>query len=230
MITILIPTYNKFSNIELIVDKIKNLCLKESYKIFFIDDNSKDGSLAVFKNLKRHNKNIDYCIRKSTTRDLTQSIIHALKFINDRYILVIDCDLQHDVNAIPDLINSLIYKNYDIVIGSRNISKINKLNRRYISFLGIFLTKITGIPKLNDPLSGFFGLKTKDFKSVSPLINSKGYKILLSILFYLPNNINIKEIDINFYERVYEKSKLNLKIKFYFIMQIIKLFLIRISN
>ena len=62
------------------------------------------------------------------------------------------------------------------------------------------MTKITGIPKLNDPLSGFFGLKTKNFKNVSPLINSKGYKILLSLLFYMPNNIKIKEIDINFYE------------------------------
>ena len=138
--------------------------------------------------------------------------------------------MQHDVNAIPNLINSLIYKNYDLVIGSRNINKINKLNRRYISFLEIFLTKITGIPKLNDPLSGFFGLKTKNFKSVSPLINSKGYKILLSLLFYMPDNIRIKEIDINFYERLYEKSKLNLKVKFYFILQIIKLFLIRIRN
>ena len=230
MITILIPTYNEFSNIELIVSKINSLCLKENYKIFFIDDDSRDGSLAIFKDLKRNNKNIDYCIRKSKTRDLTQSIIYALKFINDKYVLVIDCDLQHDVNAIPNLINSLIDKNYDLVIGSRNINKINKLNRRYISFFGIFLTKITGIPKLNDPLSGFFGLKTKNFKSVSPLINSKGYKILLSLLFYMPNNIRIKEIDINFYERLYEKSKLNLKVKFYFILQIIKLFFIRIRN
>ena len=53
MITILIPTYNEFSNIELIVSKINSLCLKENYKIFFIDDDSRDGSLAVFKNLKK---------------------------------------------------------------------------------------------------------------------------------------------------------------------------------
>jgi len=126
------------------------------------------------------------------------------------------------------MIESLVYKKYDLVIGCRNINKINQLNRRYISFFGILLTKITGIPKLKDPLSGFFGLKTKDFKNISPLIKSKGYKILLSLLFYLSDNIKIKEIDINFYERRYEKSKLNLKVKFYFILQIIKLLLFRI--
>ena len=92
------------------------------------------------------------------------------------------------------------------------------------------LTKITGIPKLKDPLSGFFGLKTKDFKNVSPLIKSKGYKILLSLLFYLSDDIKIKEIDINFYERRYEKSKLNLKVKFYFILQIMTLLKFRINK
>ena len=228
MITFLIPTYNEFSNIELIVNKINSLYLKESYKIFFIDDDSKDGSLDIFKKLKDTDKNVDFCIRKSVTRDLTQSIIHAVNFINNEYILVIDCDLQHDVQAIPSMIESLVYKKYDLVIGCRNINKINQLNRRYISFFGILLTKITGIPKLKDPLSGFFGLKTKDFKNISPLIKSKGYKILLSLLFYLSDNIKIKEIDINFYERRYEKSKLNLKVKFYFILQIIKLLLFRI--
>ena len=185
MITFLIPTYNEFSNIELIVNKINSLYLKESYKIFFIDDDSKDGSLDIFKKLKDTDKNVDFCIRKSVTRDLTQSIIHAVNFINNEYILVIDCDLQHDVQAIPSMIESLVYKKYDLVIGCRNINKINQLNRRYISFFGILLTKITGIPKLKDPLSGFFGLKTKDFKNISPLIKSKGYKILLSLLFYL---------------------------------------------
>ena len=159
MITFLIPTYKEFSNIELIVNKIINLNLKENYNIFFIDDDSNDGSLEKFKMLKKNNKNINYNIRKSSARDLTQSVIHALKFIDTKYIIILDCDLQHDINAIPIMINLLISDNYDLVIGCRNINKINKINRRYISFFGILLTKLTGIPKLKDPLSGFLDLK-----------------------------------------------------------------------
>ena len=230
MITFLIPTYNEFSNIELIVNKINSLYIKESYKILFIDDDSKDGSLRIFEKLKKNDKKVNYYIRKSSTRDLTQSIIYALKYIDTEYTLVLDCDLQHDVNAIPNIIDSLIYKNYHLVIGCRNIKKINKLNRRYMSFFGILLAKITGIPKLQDPLSGFFGLKTTNFKSVSPLIKSRGYKILLSLIFFLPKDIKIKEIDINFYERRYEKSKLNFKVKYYFVLQIMKLVLLRIVD
>lgn len=228
MITFLIPTYKEFSNIELIVNKIINLNLKENYNIFFIDDDSNDGSLEKFKMLKKNNKNINYHIRKSSARDLTQSVIHALKFIDTKYIIILDCDLQHDINAIPIMINSLISHNYDLVIGCRNINKINKINRRYISFFGILLTKLTGIPKLKDPLSGFFGLKTLDFKNVSPHIKSRGYKILLSIIFYLPKKIKLKEININFYERQNEQSKLNFKVKIFFLLQIMKFIIIRI--
>ena len=53
MITFLIPTYNEFLNIDIIVDKIKDLSLDENYSIFFIDDNSNDGSLSKFENLKK---------------------------------------------------------------------------------------------------------------------------------------------------------------------------------
>ena len=228
MITFLIPTYKEFSNIELIVNKINKLYLKESYNIFFIDDDSNDGSLEKFKKLKNNYKNIYYHIRKSTSRDLTQSIIYALKFIDTEYIIVMDCDLQHDVNAVPIMIDALIYQNYNLVIGCRNINKINQLNRRYISFFGILLTKLTGIPKLKDPLSGFFGLKTLDFKNVSSNIKSRGYKVLLSIIFYLSKDIKFKEIDINFYERQNEQSKLNLKVKIYFLLQIMKLIILRL--
>ena len=178
--------------------------------------------------LANNHKNIDYKIRKSSAKDLTQSIIYALNFIHTEYIIIMDCDLQHDVNAIPIMIDSLINKNYDLVIGCRNINKINKLNRRYISFLGILLTKLTGIPKLKDPLSGFFGLKTLNFKNISTHIKSRGYKVLLSIIFYLSKEKKLKEIDINFYERQNEKSKLSLKVKLFFLLQIIRLIIIRL--
>jgi len=228
MITFLIPTYNEFLNIERIVNKINKLALKKDYVIFFVDDNSNDGSISKFTKLKEENNNIDFYIRKTPNKDLTQSIIDALKFIDSEYIFVLDCDLQHDVNSIPIMINLLIDKDYDLVIGVRDISAIQSFKRRYISFIGIWLTKILGIKKLVDPLSGFFVIKTDKLKKISPKIKSKGYKILLSIIFYLPKTTKIKEVNIKFYPRKYEKSKLNFKVIILFFLQIIKLILLRI--
>ena len=52
MITFLIPTYNEFSNIELIVNKINSLYLKESYNILFIDCAHINNYTASFNNDK----------------------------------------------------------------------------------------------------------------------------------------------------------------------------------
>ena len=70
-----------------------------------------------------------------------------------------DCDLQHDLNAIPIMIKLIKSDSYDLVIGSRRIYEIKSFKRRYISFIGIWITKMIGIPKLIDPLSGFFYCK-----------------------------------------------------------------------
>ena len=228
MITFLIPTYNEYLNIDILVKKIANLSLAIDYNIFFVDDNSNDGSLSKFKELKDKNRNVNYRVRISNSKDLTNSILYALEFINSKYIFVMDCDLQHDINAIPKMISLIENQNFDLVIGSRKINNIQSFKRRYISFIGIWITKLIGIPKLTDPLSGFFVIRTEDFKRVSNQIKTKGYKILLTLIFLLGNNINIKEILINFYPRKYEKSKLNFKVIMLFISQILNLLLLRL--
>ncbi len=230
MITFIVPTYNEFSNIELFVKKINQLKLNIKYKILFVDDDSDDGSLKIFKKVKNKYPNVYFIIRKSSKKDLTKSILYSLEFIDTKYILVIDCDLQHDVNAIPVMIENILLDKYDIIIGSREIDKIKSFKRRYISFIGIWITKLIGIPKLIDPLSGFFLIKSEDFKKINTKIKTSGYKVLLSVIFNLRKNIKIKEITIKFFPRKFEKSKLNYKVIFQFIIQIIYLTLLRIFN
>ena len=202
--------------------------MDEKYIIFFVDDNSNDGSLLKLEKLKASNNNIKFHIRKKYKRDLTKSILEALDYIDTEYVLIMDCDLQHDLNAINKMIKLIKYESYDLVIGSRKINEIKSFKRRYISFIGIWVTKIIGIPKLIDPLSGFFIIKTSDFKEVQHRIISSGYKILLSLIFNLNKQVKIKEVVINFYPRKHEKSKLNFKVIFLFITQIITLLFLNI--
>ena len=231
MLTILIPTYNEKNNITNCVKKLNELenLKKINFKIFFVDDNSKDGSKEELNNVSFLNKNVEFKIRTEKKRDLTQSIIFALEYIDSDYICVIDCDLQHNYRLIPDLINSLKNENYDLVIASRNINGklFNNLNfyRKLISKIGVLLCKLLGIRNVTDPLSGFFAIKTNLLKSISKDIKNKGFKILLSILFFLQNRVKIKEIGTTFSSRKIGKSKLNIVILIYFIKQYVSLFL-----
>ena len=53
-ILIIIPTYNEKNNIINLVNEIKNVLNKTnlSYKILFVDDNSKDGTIEIIDKLK----------------------------------------------------------------------------------------------------------------------------------------------------------------------------------
>jgi len=229
MITILIPTYNEEGNISRLVHEIK-LCLKNyKYKILFVDDNSKDGSMFEFEKNRKLNKNVDYIIRKEKKRDFTKAFLAGLKIINTKYLCLTDCDLQHEISKIPDMIEIAESSNIDLVIGSRFIKKNNILSLSFIrniqSKLGNFFCKIIGIKGIKDPLSGFFLIKTKTLNEVEREIQNTGFKVLLSILFNLRNHHKIKEINTNFYPRKKGDSKLNLKIQILFIKQIVNLFI-----
>ena len=227
MITFLIPTYNEKNNIFLLVNTLINLKLDFKFNILFVDDNSNDGSLLEFNNVKKKFDNVDFIIRKEKKRDLTQSLLKAFGHIKDEYTFILDCDLQHDYNQISETVRMIFKEEKDLIIGSRFLNKnqdISLSKKRLLqSKFGIFLCKFLGIKKITDPLSGFFLIKTKFLLKIRDQINTRGFKILLTILYLHKNNILLKEIPIIFNQRKFGKSKLNFRVKLLFLEQIIRL-------
>ena len=236
MITILIPTLNEKKNISILCKLLlsNEQLSKIISKILFIDDNSQDGSIKELKIMSIKYEKVNFIIRKNIKKDLTQSILLGLKEINSEYICVMDGDLQHDINAIPIFYNSIIKNNYDLIVGSRYLKNNSlselKLYRKMISKAATTLCIFLGINNISDPLSGYFLIKTSLFKSISKKITTNGYKILITILFLLNNAIRVKEIQVNFYARKHGFSKLNLKVIFNFLLQVIQLLIFRFSS
>jgi dolichol-phosphate mannosyltransferase len=227
MITILVPVFEEKNNILKFVNKISKVLKNYKFEILFIDDDSKDGSLEELKQIKNKYSFVNFISRKSKNRDLIESLKLGITNINTDLICVTDCDLQHDVDKIPSMINKIINENYDLIIGSRFLNKKNdiglKLRRRINSKLGNFLSKLVGIKNIKDPLSGFFLIKTKYIKYDVKRIESKGFKILLSILFLIQNKVKIFEMDTDFFYRKEDKSKLNILVKFKFLLQLMRM-------
>lgn len=227
MITFLVPTYNEKENIILFADSIKKLNLNFNYNILFIDDNSIDGTKEELKQVKKQFCNVDYIIRNEKKRDLTKSLLIGFNKIKDKYIFVLDCDLQHDYKKIQLMIENIVSNDYDLVIGSRFIKNgqniLMKKRRIFESKLGIYLCRFLGINEIKDPLSGFFIIKSEILFKIKNKIKTRGFKILLTILCLSKNNLKYKELAIKFNKRMYENSKLNIKIKLLFLEQIIRL-------
>ena len=231
MITILVPIYKEKDNILNFVNTINKILKNINHEILFVDDNSNDGSINEINKIKEKYNNISYVLRNERDRDFTKSCLLGLDSINNKFVCLTDCDLQHDVSKLPEMINIIKSKNYDLIIGSRFVNKNTIIElgkgRYFQSKVGNLLCKIIGIDNVSDPLSGFFIIKTDLFKRLKSSINSSGFKILVSLLFNLRKDFKIIEIKTDFFRRRKGKSKLKLKIYYFFIKQIFSLIIKR---
>ncbi len=227
MITFLIPTFNEKENILILINKINKLKLRFEYNFLFVDDNSNDGTKKELIEAKNQFKNVNFIIRDKKKRDLTKSILLGISYLNNKYTFILDCDLQHDYKKIHFILDTAIKEKLDLVIGSRFIKdgqNILMSKRRILeSRIAILLSKFLGIQNVYDPLSGFFLIKTNLLTKLKNRIKTRGFKILLTILYICKKDISFKEVPIKFNTRKYGYSKLSLRVRFLFIEQIIKL-------
>ena len=125
-LSIVIPVFRESQNIIKLVKDITENIKIDNYEILFIDDDSKDGTEEILKNISTANKKIKYFIRKEKVKDLSQSCILGFENCSFENILVMDGDLQHDPKDINKLIEIYDTGDIDFVVGSRNL--FNKKN------------------------------------------------------------------------------------------------------
>ena len=217
--SIVIPILNEEKNIL----KLKNLIFKyfkiKNLELIFVDDNSADKSISILKKIK--NKKIKFFIRKKKN-DLTQSCFLGIKKSKYNNIIIMDGDLQHHPKYLKKLLNLYLKKNSDIVICSRSFKKRQNLNviRFFASKILILIINSLLGHKVNDPMSGFFIFKKKIFTKNKNKFYGKGYKILFDFL-YTCKNLKIDEINIYFYKRKFNNSKMSINILMLLIISII---------
>ena len=225
MITIIVPTLNESENISRFFEKIAKVKFK--YELIFVDDNSSDNTRSEIKKIKKNN--VKLILRKNKNRDLAKSVFLGIEKSVYENILVLDCDLQHDIKS-ANLMQKVFFKNkLDLVVGSRFLKKKISGNlgffRSISSLCFIFIINILFKKKTTDPLSGFFICKKKIILKNKKNYFLNGYKILFDILYNSNKDLKKADIQINFGKRIVGSSKLNIKIVVIFIKQLFYTFL-----
>ena len=156
-IFIIVPAHNEEKNIENVLLK-----LTQNYNnIIVVDDASTDKTVQIVKNfpivLLRHK------INRGQGASLETGNQYA--FDNGADIIVhFDADGQFLVEEIKDIIQPIIQKNYDIVLGSRFLEKKSKMpwfKKHIIHYIARIINRIFFGIKLSDPQSGFRALSVK---------------------------------------------------------------------
>lgn len=222
MISVILPTYNESDNIKVIVTQIVN-ALKSSKmegEIIIVDDNSPDGTAEVAKELAKDYP-IKVCLRKNE-RGLATAVIKGFELASGDICVVMDADLSHPAEKIPDMVKPILEGKCDATVGSRYVSGGGcedwPMIRRFVSRFSGLLAK--GLSGLSDPTSGFMAIRKGALEKV--MLDPVGWKIVLEVI--VKTGAMFKEVPIVFADRERGQSKLNTTVQAQYIAHLWKLY------
>jgi dolichol-phosphate mannosyltransferase len=222
-ISLIIPTYNEKDNITPLVERISKALNGYSYEIVIVDDNSKDGTIDIANNLSARYP-VRLLVRKNE-KGLSTAVIHGIKNTKNPVIVVMDADLQHPPEKLPELIKA-IDDGADMAFASRLVPGGGcagwTATRKLVSAGAIKIchTLLPSSRRVKDITSGFFIFK-RDRVDVAKL-NPIGYKIGLEILL-MGNMQKVTEVPFVFDDRTAGKSKLKAKTQIDYLKHIFSL-------
>ena len=138
---------------------------------------------------------------------MSSAVLEGFKAASGSILVVMDADLSHPPEKIPEMVSKIESGEGEIVVGSRYIRGGSvedwPFRRRIISKGATMLAR--WLTKVKDPMSGFFALKKSVIDGVD--LNPVGYKIGLEILVKGKYS-KVVEVPIHFANRKAGTSKL----------------------
>lgn len=216
-ISIILPTYNERENIRILIPQIEEVFKNFKHEIIIVDDNSPDGTARYSQKLNKKFGNIKTIIRDKK-EGIGAALIQGYNEATGDIILSLDSDLSFSPQDLLKVLDKL-NEGYDLVVGSRhlNIKDYEMLSlettiKRFVSRFGNKLTRlITGID-IHDFSANFRGIRKSVWREIK--VNDNTNTMLLEMImstYY--SGFRLCEVQVQFKERVYGISKLNLKLE-----------------
>lgn len=204
-VVVTIPAYNEEKTIDKVITDIKEVMNenKYDYKILVVDDGSRDKTkeIATNKGAMVFSHPISYGLAETFRTEMKKALE-----LNPDIIVHIDADGQYIASDIPKLINPIIDKKADVVLGSRFRGKIESMP--LIKRLGnkLFSKVISNITKtkISDGQTGLRAF-TKEVASIK--IKSEQTYTQEQIIKVIKNKLRLFEVPIYFAKRK-DKSRL----------------------
>lgn len=206
-IIITIPAYNEEDTIGNVISEIKQVMdkTKYDYKIMVVNDGSVDNTANVAKTsgalLYSHPYN--YGLAETFRTEIEKALEN-----NAEIVVHIDADGQYRPEEIPKLIEPIENKEADLVLGSRFMGTIEKM--QVIKKLGNIafskvVSQISGI-KITDGQTGFRAF-TREVAEKITIISTHTYT-QEQIIKAVRNKFKVKEVPVYFAKRESGKSRL----------------------
>ena len=229
-ITIIVPTLNEEANIDLLLARIFEVRRSShlEFDVLFVDSASRDCTCERVRAWQ--DREPVRLLSRDTNVGLAGAVIAGAVIADATFVVVMDADLSHPPEAIPDLLRPLLAGTHDMVIGSRYVAGgsmpdwplSRKLSSRLATFPALFFCDV------HDPLAGFFALQRQHLIDLPGPV--PGFKIGLAVLAEYGSDMRVMEIPIEFRDRDYGESKMDRRVAFEYLQQLFHLTVRRLAR
>ncbi|MFG3495174.1 glycosyltransferase [Streptomyces sp. NPDC047928] len=215
-VTVVVPTFNEAGNVRELLGRLAASTVGHlPYEVVFVDDSTDDTPDIVREAAPDFPFPVTLIHRDEPVGGLGGAVVEGLRAAAADWVVVMDGDLQHPPELIPELIARGEGTGADLVVASRYARGGSRAGlaggyRVLVSRVSTLLTKALFPRRLggvSDPMSGFFAVRRAAVEAdgLRPL----GYKILLELAVRRrPESITgVAEVPFAFQERFTGLSK-----------------------
>ena len=105
-ISVVIPVYNNQRTLHELIRQLMAVLHDEVFELLFVDDCSRDDSLALLRDAAAHDERIGV-VSLSANVGQNQAIVTGFGYVRGSLIVVMDADLQDSPQAVPLLLDVL---------------------------------------------------------------------------------------------------------------------------
>ncbi|MGZ4593008.1 MAG: glycosyltransferase [Actinomycetes bacterium] len=229
-LVVLVPTRNESGNVHALVSRLDAALGGLDAEIVFVDDSSDDTPEQIRAVAAVAHRPVRVLHRTEEQRvgGLGGAVLHGLQHTSSTWVVVMDGDLQHPPEIVPELVALGIAEDADLVVASRYFGSgtadgLSSAVRERVSGGATALTKMVFPRRLadcTDPMSGFFAVRRAAVASAD--LRPQGFKILLEMIAR-SRSLRIRELPFTFEERLSGDSKASLREGVLFVKRLLSL-------
>ena len=160
LISVVVPCYNEEKVIGMTYDELRAAlaALTEDYEIIFVNDGSRDGTMAQLKAFAGRDSHVKY-ISFSRNFGKEAAMLAGLRFAGGDYTVILDADLQHPPALIAEMLQ-YAREGYDQVIAKRDRTGDSRSGMFFARMYYRMVDRLTDV-KLTDGIGDFRMLSRK---------------------------------------------------------------------
>ncbi len=220
LVSVVVPTRHERGNVEALTDALAAATEGPALggrriEVLFVDDSDDDTPVAVEETARRAAVPVRLIHRSAGSRwgGLSGAVVDGLDHARGSIVVVMDADLQHPPEAVPDVV-AAIAGGADVAVASRRVDGgddggLSGRRRRLSQWATGLATAVFPhrVGRVADPLSGFFAVRLGAVDL--DLLQPDGFKILLEILA-THHGLRATEVPYRFHPRHDGASKASL--------------------